>query len=102
MTKLVRAAALVKLADVSPAIGLDTARMVRRAGLDEACLVTPDMRISENLVATVLEDSAGVAHSDRGLNTNLAGVTVENGNRATQNFMMAFEDFQNALERGSG
>ena len=64
MTKLVRAAALVKLADVSSAIGLDTARMVRRAGLDEACLVTPDMRISEDLVATVLEDSAGVANSD--------------------------------------
>ncbi|SOZ38079.1 AraC family transcriptional regulator [Cupriavidus neocaledonicus] len=58
MTVLVRSASLTKYLGIARGAGLDPVRMVARAGLDQACLYTPDLRIPEQRLAQVLEASA--------------------------------------------
>lgn len=58
MTVLVRSASLTKYLGIARGAGLDPVRMVARAGLDQACLYTPDLRIPEQRLAEVLEASA--------------------------------------------
>jgi len=58
MTVLVRAAALSNYGQVARQVGLDPAKMLRRAKLDPAVLKNPDLRIPAVVVAALLEDSA--------------------------------------------
>lgn len=58
MTVLVRSASLTRYSEIARAAGLDPQRIVARAGLDQACLHTPDLRIPESRLAEVLEASA--------------------------------------------
>ncbi len=60
MTVLVRSASLTKYLEIARGAGLDPVRMVAQAGLDQACLYTPDLRIPEARLAEVLEASARV------------------------------------------
>ncbi|MGU7784337.1 AraC family transcriptional regulator [Burkholderia sp. PU8-34] len=58
MTILVRSASLIKYSDIARSVGIDPVRKVQDAGLDPACLYTPDMRIPESGLARVFESSA--------------------------------------------
>lgn len=58
MSELVRAAALTNYAEIARSVGLDPYQMIRSAGLSQACLVEPDLRIPAKTVQRLLEDSA--------------------------------------------
>jgi AraC-like DNA-binding protein len=58
MTILVRSASLTKYSAIARDAGIDPVRTLRDAGLDPACLSTPDLRIPESSFARVLDASA--------------------------------------------
>lgn len=58
MQTLVRSASLTRYFSLAPALGIDPVSIVSRAGVDQACLHVPDLRIPERCLADVLEASA--------------------------------------------
>lgn len=58
MSTLARSAALAKYSGIAKGLGIDPVRMVGQAGLDQQCLLTPDLRVPEASLAHVLEASA--------------------------------------------
>ena len=60
---LVRSASIAKYAEIARGLGIDPVRMIHHVGLDQACLLTPDLRIPEASLAEVLEASAKSADS---------------------------------------
>lgn len=58
MRPLIRSAVLSSYVEVASSLGLDPFALVRRAGLDPACLNHPDMKISAAAANQLLEDSA--------------------------------------------
>ncbi|AXF23081.1 AraC family transcriptional regulator [Burkholderia pyrrocinia] len=61
MPPLVRAASLTKFSEIARSAGVDPVRTLREAGLDPACVTTPDLRLPESSVARVFEVSARTA-----------------------------------------
>lgn len=58
MAILVRSATLTRYSDIAREVGLDPVRIVGQAGLDLACLYSPDLRIPQPGLAKVLEISS--------------------------------------------
>jgi AraC-like DNA-binding protein len=63
MNTLVRSITLSKFSVVARTLGIDPVSMVRKVGLDQACLTTPDLRIPEEALARVLETAARAGNS---------------------------------------
>lgn len=63
MTTLVRSVNFSKYSTVARSLGIDPVRMVGHVGLDQTCLLTPDLRVPEASLAQVLEASAKTADS---------------------------------------
>ncbi|GAC1550475.1 MAG: AraC family transcriptional regulator [Collimonas sp.] len=58
MTTLVRSVNFSKYATVARGLGIDPVRMIRHVGLDQTCLLTPDLWVPESSLAELLEVSA--------------------------------------------
>jgi len=58
MTVLVRSASMTRYSEIARGAGLDPVRIVSKAGLDRACLYTPELRIPQPSCAEVLEESS--------------------------------------------
>lgn len=63
MTTLVRSVNFSKYATVAHGLGIDPVRMIRYVGLDQTCLLTPDLWVPEASLAEMLESSAKAADS---------------------------------------
>jgi AraC-like DNA-binding protein len=57
----IRSASLVDYGELAHSVGLDPYKMLKRAGLPGSCLRNPDLRISAEAVAELLEASANAA-----------------------------------------
>src|SRR5215469_18970041 len=57
----IRSASLVDYVEVARSVGLDPHKMLERVGLPRSCLRNPDLRISADAVAELLEASARAA-----------------------------------------
>src|SRR5215472_2267828 len=60
----IRSASLVDYLEVARSVGLDPHKMLERVGLPRSCLRNPDLRISADAVAELLEASARAARVD--------------------------------------
>jgi AraC-like DNA-binding protein len=60
----IRSASLVDYVEVARSVGLDPYKMLERFGLPRSCLRTPDLRISADAVAGLLQASASAARVD--------------------------------------
>lgn len=58
MNPFVRSATLAKYSSIARGLGIDPVRMVSHVGLDQSCLLKPDLRVPEASLAKVLEASA--------------------------------------------
>ena len=63
MRPSIRSASLVDFREIAKSVGLDPYRMLKKAGCLCSCLLNPDMRISAEAVANLLEASASAARS---------------------------------------
>ena len=54
----IRSVSLSKFSQVAQSFGQDPYALLRQAGLDQSCLVSPDLRVPENAFAGLLEASA--------------------------------------------
>jgi hypothetical protein len=61
MGPTIRSASLVDYPEIARSAGLDPYRMLERVGLPRSCLRSPDLRISADAVAELLEASASAA-----------------------------------------
>jgi AraC-like DNA-binding protein len=61
MTTLVRSVNFSKYAALARGLGIDPMRMIRHVGLNQTCLVTPDLWVPEASLAELLEVSAKTA-----------------------------------------
>lgn len=61
MTRLVRSAALTNFAQVATQSGLDARALVAEAGLPQACLHHPDLKVDAEVVLDLLERAAALA-----------------------------------------
>ena len=64
MRPTVRSASLVDYPEIAQSVGLDPYKMLERVGLSRSCLRNPDLRISADAVAELLEASASAARVD--------------------------------------
>ena len=64
MLPTIRSASLTDYAEVARSVGLDSNKMLGDAGLSRSCLRNPDIKISANAVAKLLEASAIVSGVD--------------------------------------
>ena len=64
MGPTIRSASLVDYVEVARSVGLDPHKMLERVGLPRSCLRNPDLRISADAVAELLEASARAARVD--------------------------------------
>jgi Arabinose-binding domain of AraC transcription regulator, N-term len=60
----IRSASLVDYPEVARSSGLDPYKMLERVGLPRSCLRNPDLRISADAVAELLEASASAAGAE--------------------------------------
>jgi AraC-like DNA-binding protein len=60
----IRSACLVDYPEIARSVGLDPSKMLERVGLPRSCLQNPDLRISAEAVAELLEASASAARVD--------------------------------------
>ena len=58
MTTLVRSVNFSKYSTVARGLGIDPVRMIQHVGLDQTCLLTPDLWVPEASLAELLEASA--------------------------------------------
>ena len=61
MGPTIRSASLVDYVEVARSVGLDPYKMLERVGLPRSCLRSPDLRISADAVAELLQASASAA-----------------------------------------
>ena len=59
----IRSVSLAKYSHIAQSMGLDAPTLLRKAGLDHSCLVSPDLRVPENAFADLLEASAAQAQN---------------------------------------
>src|SRR5215469_16389254 len=64
MQTTIRSASLVDYPEIAGSVGLDPYKMLERVGLPRSCLGNPDLRISADAVAELLEASASAAQVD--------------------------------------
>ena len=64
MGPTIRSASLVDYPEIARSVGLDPYKMLERVGLARSCLRNPDLRISTDAVAELLEASASAARVD--------------------------------------
>jgi AraC-like DNA-binding protein len=64
MQTTIRSASLVDYPEIAGSVGLDPYKMLERVGLPRSCLRNPDLRISADAVAELLEASASAAQVD--------------------------------------
>src|SRR6516162_4732000 len=64
MQTTIRSASLVDYPEIAGSVGLDPYKMLERVGLPRSCLRNPDLRISADAVAELLEASASAARVD--------------------------------------
>ena len=64
MGPTIRSASLVDYPEVARSSGLDPYKMLERVGLPRSCLRNPDLRISADAVAELLEASASAAQAE--------------------------------------
>ena len=64
MGPTIRSASLVDYVEVAGSLGLDPYKMLERVGLRRSCLQSPDLRISADAVAELLQASASAARVD--------------------------------------
>ena len=64
MRTTIRSASLVDYPEIAGSVGLDPYEMLERVGLPRSCLRNPDLRISAEAVAELLEASASTAQVD--------------------------------------
>ena len=64
MGPTIRSASLVDYPEIARSVGLDPNKMLKEAGLPRSCLRNPDLRISAEAVAELLEASASAARVD--------------------------------------
>ena len=64
MKTTIRSASLVDYPEIAASVGLDPYKMLNGVGLPRSCLRNPDLRISAEAVAELLEASASIARSD--------------------------------------
>ena len=64
MGPTIRSASLVAYPEIARSVGLDPDKMLKEAGLPRSCLRNPDLRISAEAVAELLEASASAARVD--------------------------------------
>jgi hypothetical protein len=57
----IRSASLAYYPEIARSVGLDPSKMLERVGLPRSCLRNPDLRISAEAVAELLEASASTA-----------------------------------------
>ncbi len=63
MTIQVRSVSLAKYSGIARGLGMDPVDMLRHVGLDPSCLSTPDLRVPEASLATLLDASSKSTHS---------------------------------------
>src|SRR6516162_2916281 len=64
MRPTVRSASLVDYPEIAQSVGLDPYKMLERVGLSRSSLRSPDLRISADAVAELLQASASAARVD--------------------------------------
>jgi AraC-like DNA-binding protein len=64
MTTLVRSVNFSKFSTVAQGLGIDPMRMIRHVGLDQSCVLTPDLWVPEASLAEMLEASAASTGSE--------------------------------------
>jgi hypothetical protein len=60
----IRSASLIDYPEIARSVGLDPSKMLERVGLPRSCLRNPDLRISAEAIAGLLDASASVARVD--------------------------------------
>jgi len=63
MTIQVRSITLSKYSTIARGLGMDPVGMLRHVGLDPSCLLTPDLRVPEASLASLLDASSKTTHS---------------------------------------